>query len=144
MQMAEAAKVGRLRRIFEAAEAVSMVNCLNSSRASLLATTFASATASPCATRAASAASPSARVREAPQPAAAAKDPGDLSHATPPFRERSEGQETEGHQQSLPGFAKKGEAARQHPEPHVGSGFDVDSDNSKPETFPPLNINFLS
>lgn len=89
--------------------------------------------------RAASAASASARGREAPQTAAAAGDPGDLSHASPPFRERSEGQETEGHQQSLPGFAKKSEAARQPPKTPVGSGFDVDSGNSKPETFPPLN-----
>ena len=77
--------------------------------------------------RAASAASPSARGREAPQPTAAAKDPGDLSHASPPFRERSEVQETGGHQQSLPGCAKKGEEPRQQPEPPVGSGFDVAS-----------------
>jgi len=49
-----------------------------------------------------------------------------------------------GHQQSLPGFAKKGEAARQHPEPPVGSGFDVDSGGSKPETLPPLNFDFPS
>ena len=26
------------------------------------------------------------------------------------------------------------------PNPLVGSGFDVDSDNSKPETIPPLNL----
>ena len=45
-----------------------------------------------------------------------------------------------GHQQSLPGCAEKGEAARQQPKPPVGSGFDVDSDNSKPETIPPLNL----
>jgi len=90
--------------------------------------------------RAASAASPSAGEHEAPQSAAAAKDPGDLSHASPPFSERSEGQETGRHQQSLPGCAEKGEAARQQLKPPVGSGFDVDSDNSKPETIPPLNL----
>ena len=67
--------------------------------------------------RAASAASPSARGHEAPQSAATAKGPGDLSHASPPFRERSEVQKTGGHQQSLPGCAEKGEAARQKPEP---------------------------
>ena len=90
--------------------------------------------------RAASAASPTAGGHEAPQSAATAKDPGDLSHASPPFRERSEGQETGGHQQSLPGCAEKGEAPRQQTKPLVGSGFDVDSDNSKPETIPPLNL----
>ena len=90
--------------------------------------------------RAASAASPSARGREAPQPAAAAKDPGDLSHASPPFRERSEVQETGGHQQSLPGCAEKGEAPRQRPKTPVGSGFDVDSGDWKPGTIPPFEF----
>ena len=92
--------------------------------------------------RAASAASPSTRGHEAPQPAAKAKDPGDLSHASPPLRERSEVQKTGGHQQSLLECAKKGEAARQQPKPLVGSGFDVDSDNWKPETTPPLNRDY--
>ena len=78
--------------------------------------------------------------REAPQPAATAKDTGDLSHASPPFSERSEGQETGGHQQSLPGCAEKGEAATQQPKPLVESWFDVDSDIPKPETIPPLNL----
>ena len=90
--------------------------------------------------RAASAASPSTGGHEAPQSAAAAKGPGDLSHASPSFRERSEVQKTGGHQQSLPCCAEKGEAPRQQPKPPVGSGFDVDSDNSKPETIPPLNL----
>ena len=90
--------------------------------------------------RAASAASPSARGREAPQPAVPAKGPGDLSHASPPFRERSEKQETGGHQQSLPGCAEKGEAARQPPKTTVGSGFDVASGDWKPGTIPPLNL----
>ena len=90
--------------------------------------------------RAASAASPSARGHEAPKSAATAMDPGDLSHASPPFRERSEGQETGGHQQSLPECAEKGEAPRQQPKPPVGSGFDVDSGIYKPETIPPLNL----
>ena len=90
--------------------------------------------------RAASGASPSAGEHEAPQSAATAKDPGDLSHASPPFSERSEGQEAGGHQQSLPGCAEKGEAPRQQPKTPVGSGFDVDSGDWKPGTIPPFEF----
>ena len=36
--------------------------------------------------------------------------------------------------------AEKAEAARQHPNPPVGSGFEVDSGNSKPETSPLLKF----
>ena len=72
--------------------------------------------------------------------AAAVKGPGDLSHASPPFRKGNEGQETGGHQQSLPGCAEKGEAPRQQPKPLVGSGFDVDSGDWKPGTISPLDL----
>lgn len=78
-----------------------------------------------------SSASPPAGGPEAPQTAEISNDPGDLSHASLPLRERDEGQETVGMQQSLQKSTKTGETARHLPIPLVGSGFDIASDDSE-------------